>query len=177
MRVSPPRSSYAYCGCRDLTGSPQRRQVAATKPDRLACYARCDREPSCRQAVHEIIFANVGRCWLGLNAMSELPENTVATGLNYQCYSKAPWLSSAVSPPPSPPPTAPPSVYMMAGWCPNWREGSLVSGARTTGYLQSFFRLNRTACFARCDAEDGCQQAVSETDNLGGLDRCWIGSP
>ena len=142
--------------------------------NRTACYARCDAETSCYQAVSEKVTNEFYRCWIGINQMSDLPTTTISTDLDQECYSKVPWLEASVSPPPAPPPVAPPTVYQLPGWCANWREGAIVNGVRSLGFRQSFFRLNRTDCYARCDAEFACQQAV--TDYVDGeLGRCWIG--
>ena len=53
------------------------------------------------------------------------------------------------------------------GWCPNWQQGSSSGSA-------FYNSATRSECFAYCDADASCEQAVHENSTQYGL-QCWLG--
>ena len=53
------------------------------------CFARCDQDPLCNQAVHEVNSeTGLIKCWLGLNLMFEEPRSSRCDTCQDRCYGK-----------------------------------------------------------------------------------------
>lgn len=83
-----------------------------------------------------------------------------------------------VLPPPAPPapvapPPPPPRVHVMAGWCNNWNHGDWPADSHHYSHYGN--TANQAECFAHCDANPYCQQAVFESGGQWG-NECWLGT-
>ena len=67
--------------------------------DQASCFALCDRNLACHQAVYETADSPWGaQCWLGTNIMTRLPDQNRTGGrcdeppyCHDYCYSKVGW--------------------------------------------------------------------------------------
>ena len=73
------------------------------------------------------------------------------------------------------PPPPPPNIQGVRfdGWCPNWVEGSVGGLGEGFSYFDQRYSLHE--CFARCDSDAMCQQAIYETSTRFG-EQCWLGT-
>ena len=82
------------------------------------------------------------------------------------------------APPSSPPPPLPPTYSTRPGYCKRMNQGS----TNGRGYGLSHFVLNNSpgltleSCFAMCDLDPICEQAVFETEASRWGTQCWLGT-
>ena len=169
----PPPPSYTNTGrgqCATYPGGGTPLHSYHHAAGSASCMSQCNNNPSCCG----YSVSSSGNC-LNFN-QGGITVNTGRQWGNADCNVKTSNPTCMYSPVPvasPPPPAPPPLVHVMPGWCNNWNHGDWPADSPgERGYGNT---ANQAECFAHCDANPYCQQAVFESGGQWG-NECWLGT-